>query len=270
MDQDKNHRILDDSLPTSKADKNFGRCIGSDFETSIFDSHIRLVVRWIPQLLSREALESIDEEQLSNDIVEELIRQLANQALESKMPCEKTMRFCRQITKSHCINAIRHIRCQKRARHRENIDLESIVNPGNRKDVSESESVVDYKDFVHAILSYLPLEYQRVVELAILDFTRTEIADEVCVSRKVLQRMFSEIGVVVNQIIKNTSGHPLPITHCPSPITHHPSPITHHPSPMKNPPNDGQGIRATNSSDGILKKCQFFWSRRFKFLALVL
>ena len=193
------------------------------------------------------------------DIMEELIRRLTNQALELKTPCEKTIRFCRQITKSHCLNAIRHIRCQKRAGQRENIDLESIVNSRDHKAASESASVVEYKDFVQTLLSYLPAEYQHVVELAILDFSRAEIACELCVSTKVLQRMFNEIGVTVNLIIKDT-------------VTNgHPSPITQHPSPMKKRPASVDRCNgSTNLSDGILKKCRFYWTRRFKFLALVL
>lgn len=129
MDQDTSHGNIDIVLANSKPNAAFGLSVGSGFENAFFNSNIRLVQRWIPQLLSQEAQASIDAEQLANDIVEELIRRLTNQSNEEKILREETIRFCRQITKSQCINAVNHINCQKRASHREDIDLASLVKP---------------------------------------------------------------------------------------------------------------------------------------------
>ncbi len=129
MDQDTRHGNIDIVLANSKPNAAFGLSVGSGFANALFESHLRLVQRWIPQLLSQEVLESIDAEQLASDIVEELIRRFAKHANADEILREETIRLCRQITKSQCINAVNHIHCQKRASHREDIDLASLVKP---------------------------------------------------------------------------------------------------------------------------------------------
>ncbi len=213
-------------------DSNLGRIDGahhtlkqdSDFAKTIFESYLKLVHRWIPQLISHEALESIDADLLASTIVEVLIFELAKRPNKAEMLREETMRFCRQIAKSLSVNAVNHIHCQKRKNHRDEIDLASLFSSRARNGTSEQESVVDSNDFVHAIQSALPERHQHIVEQVMSDFTKTEIATELGVSLKVLQRMLNEIGVVIYHLENDRNG-----AH--SPITHHPSPITQHPTP---------------------------------------
>ena len=57
MEQDSNVCRIDSAHHTLKQD--------SDFAKAIFESYLRLVHRWIPRLISHEALESIDADLLA-------------------------------------------------------------------------------------------------------------------------------------------------------------------------------------------------------------
>lgn len=172
------------------------------YEDAINNDFIGLVRYWILRLVFVRQRHLIDVDQLSNDVLNDLIKQINNRTDNAVLVRENSIRLCRAITKCHVCNALVFLDRQKRK-----ADCEDIATNSDVADHFEygPESIAIHKEIRRLILDGLSSQLRRVVEFKLLGWCNSEVANEMSLSIRAIERMLKKIEPTMTTLILNGS-----------------------------------------------------------------
>jgi DNA-directed RNA polymerase specialized sigma24 family protein len=175
--------------------------VNPEWEDAIFSSFFSLVQSWIRSLVSSKTAQSLDGEQLAIDVLNDLINRVRTRMEFGNVDQTEMMRLCRTITKCHVINAINHVGRRKRIKCEGGGRIATSFEAPDRSIACSPEFVAEFNDFLDVIFATLEPALKRVVEFKCDNWTNREIATELGVSIRAVERMFKKIEAAVQRLI---------------------------------------------------------------------